>query len=224
MKINFKKYPLPKRLRHHTAPNSYFAAEELKVVPMYYPPLYKTIDWGEHFGDGRQPDMLDIGCGKGGFLLSMAELNPEMNLLGIEVREPVVEWICNFVKCEKVTNCSALWYSVVNGMEFIADNSIAKAFYLFPDPWPKTKHLKRRAFSSEFLVEIERVLKPGGELYLATDMPVVHDYHKDLLIKFGKLEFREVVDDADWALPVTNKESFCRKMKIPFDRIICRKI
>jgi tRNA (guanine-N7-)-methyltransferase len=223
MKINFKKYPLPKRLRHHTAPNLYFKADELTYELNYYPPLYDTIDWSEIFPNGKAPKILDIGCGKGGFLLDMAELNPELNVLGIELRELPAGWINNFTECEKINNCRALWYSVVNGLPFIEENSIEKAFYLFPDPWSKKRHSKRRAFNQEFLIEVYKVLEEGGSLYLATDVPDVNDYHHEQLEEFGKFKCFDVTDDSQWQFPITNKENFCRKHSIPFGRIICTK-
>ncbi len=220
IEIDHNKYPLPKRLRHHTGPNLYIPFSEFKEKPEFYPPLYETVLWKDIFVNGEPADMLDIGCGKGIFLLSLAEKETGKNILGIEIREKAVEWINEVVVGEKLQNCRALWYSVVNGLGFIRDNSIEKAFYLFPDPWPKKKHHKRRAFNSELLDDIRRVLKPGGMLYLATDVGEVHKYHLDTLKKHGGFRYEIIPMDKDWGLPVTNKENFCRKENIHFNRII----
>lgn len=223
MKINFDKYPLPHRLRHHVSPNLYLPVSELKVLPDYYPPLLLDIDWREHFQNGFPPNNLDVGCGKGKFLLDFSEKYPQQNILGIELRKGPADWLKNFLINEQIPNCSVLAYSVVNGLNFIADNSIEKIFYLFPDPWPKKKHHKRRAFNLYTLQEFYRVLKPCGEFYLATDVEEVHQYHLELLNTFNKLKFMEIASNNDWQLPITNKETFCILKNIPIFRIIAKK-
>lgn len=224
MEINYDKYPLPKRMRHHTASNLYFPLNELKTKPDYYPDLIHEINWKEHFINGKAPDILDIGCGKGALLFDYALLNPVQNILGIEVRSNAVRWIQEILSAYNINNASALWYSVVNGLSFIEDSSIEKIFYLFPDPWPKKKHLKRRAFNADTLEEYSRILKTGAELYLATDLEEVHDYHLETVKANGTFQINYKIDDSNWLLPVTNKEKFCRKEGIAFFRLICKKI
>lgn len=139
--IDFSKYPLPNRMRHHTSPNFYLPASELQIIPKGYPPLIDKIDWSNHFANSQPPDLLDIGCGRGKFLLDMSFRLPQKNILGIEVRPLPVEWLQNVIKGENLPNVSVLRYSVVNGLPFIEDNSIEEVFYLFPDPWPKKSTL-----------------------------------------------------------------------------------
>ena len=220
MEIDFDKYPLPKRLRHHTSPNLYFSKEELTEFDGFYPPTYDSIDWKELFINGRKPDALDIGCGKGAFLFDFAEMHPDINILGIEVREALPQWINGVVEGYNVPNCAAIWYSVVNGLKFIEENSINYAFYLFPDPWPKKKHLKRRAFNNALLDELHRVMPAGGKLHLTTDVESVHDYHEKLMAGRKDFTYKIVESDEEWQFPQTNKEKFCRRKNIPFMRII----
>lgn len=222
MEIDFEKYPHPKRLRHHTAPNLYIPLSELKEDKQdHYPPLREKIDWKEFFTNGKKPNALDIGCGKASFLFDFAEENPDVNILGIEVREKLPDWINKVVKAYMLNNCAALWYSVVNGIPFIEDSSIDLAVYLFPDPWTKRKHIKRRAYNEGLLSELRRVLKPGGKLFLATDIEEVHAYHLKLIEKHEAYNCKVVETDDEWKLPQTNKEKFCRKENIPFYRIVC---
>ncbi|HOK14025.1 MAG TPA: tRNA (guanosine(46)-N7)-methyltransferase TrmB [Candidatus Kapabacteria bacterium] len=221
--IDFSKYPLPNRMRHHTSPNFYLPASELQIIPKGYPPLIDKIDWSNHFANSQPPDLLDIGCGRGKFLLDMSFRLPQKNILGIEVRPLPVEWLQNVIKGENLPNVSVLRYSVVNGLPFIEDNSIEEVFYLFPDPWPKKKHIKRRAFNLDFVREVHRILKKQGKLLLATDVPEVHAYHLEILNEFKLFEIQIIENDADWDYPVTNKEDFCRRVGIPFYRIICVK-
>ncbi len=224
MKIDFQKYPLPKRLRHHTSANYYIPYAELKKIPDNYPPLIDKINWSEYFADGESPDILDVGCGKGKLLLDLAEIEPSKNILGIEVRHLITQWLGRVIKGENIPNAAVLWYSVVNGLPFIATGSIEKVLYLFPDPWPKKKHHKRRAFNKPVLNEFHRILRNDGMLYLATDVEQVHEYHLELLdANKGLFEFLLIESDEQWGLPVTNKETFCRAENIPFYRIICYK-
>ncbi len=210
-------------MRHHTAPNLYFKFSELKDEPNYYPPIYKDMDWSNIFINSNPPDILDIGCGKGLFLLNMSEAFPDSNILGIELRKPAVEWINQVSRGENIANAAAIWYSVVNGLDFIESDSIEKVFYLFPDPWTKRKHLKRRAFNLDLLNDVYRVLKKNGQLYLATDLVEVDVYHKKILDKFSKFDYKIVENSEEWQFPETNKENFCIRESIAYYRIICKK-
>lgn len=223
MEVDFIKYPYPKRFRHHTAPNLYFPYAHFGVKPHYYPPVFDKIIWSDIFLNGKPPDVLDIGCGKGKFLLDYSEIFPYKNILGIELRKVPVDWIKKFISSENLPNCAAIWYSSVNGFPFIENESIDEIFYLFPDPWPKQKHHKRRAFNKEAIAEFHRILKTGGKIHLATDVEEVHKYHLKLLSVSQGLSIKELSSDENWNFPTTNKEVFCRGNNIPFFRIIVSK-
>jgi len=221
-KIDYTKYPLP-RMRHHANPVLYFPLKQHKGNNFYYPPVFEKLEWNEIFSSGKPPDMLDIGCGLGRFLLEISLKNSDKNILGFEVRQTAVEWIKGVIEGEKLPNVQALWYSAVNGMSFIETGSIEKVFYFFPDPWVKKKQNKRRAFSAELLKEIHRVLKPEGNLYLMTDVPEVDEYQQSILKETGLFEFRYTEKD-QWDLQVrSNHEIFCEDRGIPFIRMTCKK-
>ncbi len=222
MIIDFDKYPYPK-MRHHVSANSYFKISELNELPQNYPNIYTYIDWHDKFINGKAPDMLDIGCGKGVFLLDMAEANPEKNILGIEIRQPAVKWINQVVRGEKIENANAIWYNVLNGMQFIEPESIEKVFYLFPDPWPKNNQKKRRAFTPLMLDLIYRVMKEDGILHLATDVDYVDEYHRRILADHGKFDVEILTNKDKWQFPTTNKENFCIRKNIPVFRLLCTK-
>ena len=220
IEIDFNKYPLPARTRHHTNPSYYIPLKDLKFVPKSYPMPIEKIEWNKIFINARPPQKIDIGCGRGLFLLSVAEQNTDSNILGIEVREWCYQWLKNYINSEKIANCGILRYCAGNGFQFIETKTIDEIYYLFPDPWVKNKHKKRRAFNLEFLNEIERMLSKNGKLFLATDLEEVHKYHLKTLEKFGKMKFYEIKSDEEWNKPLTNKEIFCRKEGIQFHRII----
>lgn len=220
--IDLKKYPYKQKIRHHVSAHNYIPYSDLKNAPDTYPPCYKALRWEKYFANGQSPDMMDIGCGKGTFLLNMAIANPDINCFGIELRSYLPEWINDVCKSEGINNCHALYYSVANGLEFIPENSVESIFYLFPDPWPKNKHQRRRAFTAKFLEEVYRSLKPGGKLWLATDCDYVDEYQNKVLSGFGKFNVTQIGAD-DWDFPRTNKEKFCYRKKIEVYRRVCEK-
>lgn len=221
--INFRKYPFGQKIRHHVTATYYIPLRELPKLPDGYPPISEITDCSQYFLNQRNPNILDIGCGKGKFLLQYALDHPTDNILGIELRTEAVEWINKIIIGEQIDNAYVLWYSIVNDLPFVADNSIDKIFYLFPDPWPKNKHLKRRAFTLDFLEMCYRKLRSNGTLNIATDCDYVNDYHTKLLDKFGKFDYRLLPNRDEWTYPITNKERFCLEKHIDIYRLICQK-
>ena len=221
-KIDFVKYN-PPRLRHHAYPGLYIPLKEHNAKRWFYPEVLESVDWRNIFPDGKPPAYLDIGCGLGKLLMELAINNTNVNVLGLEVRKNAVEWVSKVIKAENITNAKVLWYSIVNGMKFIDDKSIKKIFYLFPDPWIKNRHQKRRAFNKFVIGEINRMLRDDGELYIMTDVPEMVDYHINIINESGHFS-TEFVDEENWDLQITtNHEEFCKSKDIPFVRIICKK-
>jgi tRNA (guanine-N7-)-methyltransferase len=221
-KIDYTKYPLP-RIRHHANPGLYFPLSQHKTTDLRYPPVIKHADWKDFFQNGRPPEYLDVGCGLGKFLIDLAANHPNINMLGLEIRNSTVEWTNNILNCEGITNAKALWYSAVNGMPFIESGSIEKIFYFFPDPWHKKRHHKRRAFSAGLLDEFQRVIKPNGRLYIMTDVPEVDEYQQEILTQHNGFTF-SYAKDGEWDLDVeTNHEGYCNRRNIPFIRMICQR-
>lgn len=221
-KIDYTKYPVP-RIRHHANSVYYFPLKQHKTKNFRYPPLVDKFEWGELFSDGKPPLLLDVGCGMGKFLIESANHNPAKNILGFELRANAVEWINKVITGENIKNARVLWYSIVNGFPFIESGSVEKIFYLFPDPWVKKRHHKRRAFNIELLDEFYRMLNKTGILYIMTDVPEVDEHHRETLDDHKKFVY-EYINHADWDLEIqTNQEEFCFSKDIPFTRMICRK-
>lgn len=224
MTIDFKKYPFPeKRPRHHISPVVYIPYHQLKIIPNNYPIPLAEIDWKIVFLNGRPPNFLDIGTGRGKFLLKYAIANPNKNILGIEIKRQVVEWLNNIIKSERIDNAGVIWYNVLNGLKFLDSDSIDSIFYLFPDPWLKNRHHKRRALNFDVLSEFYRILKSKAKIYFATDRLEVHLYHLELLQTFVKFYYEEINYDALWELPKTNKQISCENRGVPYYRMIAVK-
>ena len=236
--IDTKKYPKP-RSRHHNAANVYFPLHALEKKPRYYPPIIESVDWTTVFSNGKQPTLLDIGCGWGTFLVNMAYHFPQDNILGIEIRQLLTEWINNVIQGEQLPNAYALWYSLPNGLHFLESDTIQQFFSFFPDPWVKKKHHKRRAFTDELLSECHRLATSSALFRIMTDVPEVAEYQLSMLDShsgFTKV-YVEFCGDIDtswnpilskitlheynatmWNLPLTDQELFSRKKNIPYLR------
>lgn len=185
-------------------------------------PLEK-VDWQNIFGNGKSPDCLDIGCGRGKFLLEYAFANPKVNILGLEIKKVVVDWLQAVIIGERIENAGVLWVNVLNGLRFIENDSISKIFFLFPDPWPKVRHHKRRAINIEVLNDFFRIGKHNCLIFFASDILDMHSYHLELLNEFGKFKFNEIPAEEDWGIPKTNKQISCERRGVQYYRIIARK-
>lgn len=218
--IDFRRYPIP-RVRHHVSPQLYMPLEQQLIRPSWYPPLLETADWSAWFANGQTANVVDLGCGRGGFLLSHALTFPQVNILGIEVRSVLIDWIQGVIAGEQIPNAYALWYSAVNGLPWIPDGTVQYITYLFADPWPKKRHHKRRLFSAELLNEIDRILAPGGCLYLATDVPEVAEHQRATIADHGRFVVHDVSEAYPWPFPfTTDQQAFCDRKGIPYSMYV----
>ncbi len=121
------------------------------------------------FGNDH-PVEVDLGCGKGRFLLAHAHDHPGINYLGIDrmlrrirkVDRKVVRAGLRNVRLYRMEAYYAVTY-------LIPAASIATYFILFPDPWPKARHHHHRLFNDPFMAALRRTLQPGGRIHVATD-------------------------------------------------------
>jgi tRNA (guanine-N7-)-methyltransferase len=127
------------------------------------------IRWTDIFGNDH-PVELEIGAGKGTFLLAIAQALPEHNYVGIEYAKAYAEFAADRLRRHHTLNArmvhaEATWWLRCH----VPDASLAALHIYFPDPWPKTRHHKRRLIQRPFLKEVHRMLVPGGILRLVTD-------------------------------------------------------
>jgi len=113
---------------------------------------------------------VDLGCGKGRFLLARANAFRETCFLGIDRRRQRIEKVGRAVQRNGLENvrlvCAEAFFTVTN---LIPENSVSAYYIFFPDPWPKRRHHRRRLFSPEFLDAVNRTLRSGGKIHVATD-------------------------------------------------------
>lgn len=138
-------------------------------------PLYELAltnnPWDLEAIFGRVADTLvEIGFGMGGSLLAMAEQQPGLNFIGIEVHRPGIGGLVASLHERGISNVRIVVQDAVEVFkrQFVND-SLAGVQIFFPDPWPKKRHHKRRLIQSEFVKLILQRLKAGGFIHCATD-------------------------------------------------------
>jgi len=136
------------------------------------------LDLPELFGN-HQPVFLEIGFGNGESLAEMARRHPERNYLGIEVHRPGVGHLLLRLEEHGCENVRLIRHDAVDVVQrMLASASLSGAYLLFPDPWHKKRHHKRRILQTAFVEDLARVIHPGGFLHLATDW---QDYAEHML-------------------------------------------
>ncbi len=112
---------------------------------------------------------LEVGFGAGEHLLAQALANPGVGLIGAEPYEAGVAKLLSKLEKAPAPNLRIHMGDARDVIEALPDSSLGKMFILFPDPWPKTRHHKRRFIQMDMLGHLARVLKPGAELRFASD-------------------------------------------------------
>ncbi len=121
-------------------------------------------------GEPKRPLELEIGSGKGTFLVQQASVQPGTDFLGIEYAGAFWRHAADRCRRRGLDNVRLLHAdATVFVRNYVADHSLHRVHLYFPDPWPKKRHHKRRSFQEGFLRELHRVLEAGGELHVATD-------------------------------------------------------
>ena len=148
---------------------------------------------------GEAPVWLEIGFGGGEHLVHQAVQNPDVGLIGAEPFINVVAMLLGKIRDAGVQNLRVYPGDARNLFDVLPDHSVSKAFLLYPDPWPKKKHHRRRFVTAEHLEPLHRVLKPGAEFRVATDIP---DYVRQTLIELPKAGFDWLAEGPqDWRAP-----------------------
>jgi tRNA (guanine-N7-)-methyltransferase len=113
---------------------------------------------------------IEIGFGGGEHLVWQVKAHPDVGLIGCEPFEDGVIKLLSAIERDSLPNIKVCADDARPLLRLLPEASIGRVFILFPDPWPKKRHHKRRIVSPGTLAEIVRVLRPGGELRIATDV------------------------------------------------------
>ena len=127
---------------------------------------------------GGKPVWLEIGFGGGEHMVHQAAQNPDVGIIGCEPYINGVAMLLGKIRKAKVDNLAVYPGDVRDMFDVLPEGSIDRAFLLYPDPWPKARHHRRRFVTPEHLEPLVRVLKPGAIFRVATDIP---DYVRQTL-------------------------------------------
>lgn len=162
------------------------AAGEIAAHPEYItttPAAFKG-QWQEKFAK-KQPLHVEIGSGKGRFIIEMAKAHPECNFIGLEIQSSVIIMI---LEKQLVAQLPNLYLVQANGnalTDYFAPNEVAQLYLNFSDPWPKNRHAKRRLTYPTFLKMYRQVLQPAGNLQFKTDNRGLFEYSLLSFNQFG---------------------------------------
>ncbi|MDB5328142.1 MAG: trmB [Phycisphaerales bacterium] len=145
---------------------SSFVVEPVGLVVESLP---RPLDFAQLFGNAN-PVELEIGMGKGTFLMDQAIARPETNFFGIEWANWFYRYASDRMRRHQLKNVHTIRADANFFLrEFVTDASLSVLHIYFPDPWPKARQQKRRTVQESFVPVIHRVLKPGGEIRVVTD-------------------------------------------------------
>jgi tRNA (guanine-N7-)-methyltransferase len=160
-------------------------------------PERHPLDLEALFG-GREV-WVEIGFGGGEHMVHMASTYPEAGIIGCEPFINAVAMLLARIREAGVTNLAVHPGDARDLLDVLPEASVSKAFLLYPDPWPKARHHRRRFVTPEHLAPLARVLKPGAEFRVATDIP---DYVRQTLEEVPKAGFAWTAEGPDdWRHP-----------------------
>lgn len=151
--------------------------EHVNPLSQKYQTAVQPPNWTEIYANLQQPLHLDIGAGKGRFLLDMATQSPNWNFLGLEIREPLVDQANEWRSEAGLTNLHYLFCNANNSLRPILNSlpagTLQRVTIQFPDPWFKRRHQKRRVVTPELVNVLAEFLSPAGTLFIQSDIEEV---------------------------------------------------
>jgi tRNA (guanine-N7-)-methyltransferase len=182
--------------------------------------------WREIFGNDN-PIYIEIGMGKGMFIMEQARQNPDINFIGIEKYSSVL--VRAIEKREQETEMKNLYFIRMDA-EYIADvfekSEVAYIYLNFSDPWPKDRHAKRRLTSTQFLARYEQILAENGGVTFKTDNVMLFDFSLEQVKEAGweLVNYTRDLHHSEYAEGniMTEYEKKFSSMGNPICRLVCR--
>lgn len=168
---------------------------------------------------------LEIGSGKGDFLLKMALNNPDKEFVGVEKNVTCAGITAKKLVDNEIKNAKLLFADAEKIIELFKDESVNSLFLNFSDPWPKRRHHKRRLTSEKFLKEYYRIIHSGGKLIFKTDNI---ELFNDSLDYFSTSDFKLVSLTNNYAQDdpfdtISEYEQFFINEGTPINRVVYKK-
>jgi tRNA (guanine-N7-)-methyltransferase len=164
--------------------------DDLSVIPES-----ARLDPRQWFADPERPFEIEIGSGKGTFLIQQSAQEPGVNFLGIEWAREFWLYAADRVRRRAVSNIRLLNDDAVEFLHWRCAGCVVRTIHLyFSDPWPKKRHHRRRVVQDRFLADAHRVLQPAGELRIVTDH---EEYWEWMQEHFARWTGREGAADSE---------------------------
>lgn len=126
--------------------------------------------WNEVF-QNNNPIYLELGCGRGKFLSTNAQLHPEINYIGIDLKDEVMIYALRKLKEAELQNARIIPMNIMRMDGIFGPSEISRIYINFCNPWPKLRHNKRRLTHTGFLNMYKKFLKKGSQIWFKTDDP-----------------------------------------------------
>lgn len=162
------------RLRNVTGSREVIAESRFVV----HEPAAQKGKWCEVFGNAH-PIHIEIGMGKGRFMMDLAAANPDINYIGIEKYSTVLLRAVQKMEAQELSNLRLVRMEAENICEVFDRGEVAKIYLNFSDPWPKDRHAKRRLPSRQFLARYHEILAADGRIEFKTDNADLFDFALD---------------------------------------------
>jgi len=168
----------------------------------------------DHPFDG--PVSIEIGTNRGKFLTEIATAHPEKTYLGLELRKSFAGIAHRRLKRDGNTNADCIHADANLAIPILFDDGqIEEMFLLYPDPWWKARHHKRRIIQETFLDLMEQKMPSGGKIWIRTDVGPLADEMRDTLLLHKSFEPLPIEEYPLEAFPWTNREQHCFEAGIP---------
>ena len=176
------------------------------------------------FGNSN-PIRIEIGCGKGDFIVGTAAKEPDVNFLAVEKVSDVLVTAAEKVRNSGLTNVRVCCVDAKELAEIFPEGSIDRIYLNFSDPWPKSRHEKRRLTYKSFLAIYKQILKKDGSIHFKTDNRGLFDFSLEEFKEFGmrleKLTFDLHNSEYMEGNVMTEYEKRFSSMGVPINRVEC---
>ncbi len=176
------------------------------------------------FGNDN-PLRIEIGCGKGDFIVGTAQKEPDVNFLAVEKVSDVLVIAAEKVKASGLANVRVCCIDAKELTEIFEAHTIDRIYLNFSDPWPKARHEKRRLTYRTFLEIYKQILKEDGAIYFKTDNRGLFDFSLEEFKEFGirmeKLTFDLHNSEYMEGNVMTEYEKRFSSMGVPINRVEC---
>lgn len=166
--------------------------------------------WNKVF-ENDNPIEIEIGMGRGKYIIEKARQNPDINYIGIEKYDTPLVNAVKILNNEKIDNLKIICFDAYN-IDIIFNNEIDKIYLNFSDPWPKKRHIKRRLTSDIYLSKYDKLFKGIKRIEMKTDNDDLYEYS---LISFEENGYEIIKTDTNYKDTITTEyeDKFINKGK-----------